>query len=48
MYYHGTQVVYVPHLLPFDFSLATLLLGEKLGAFGGGGEASHLPPLPHR
>ena len=36
MYYHSTQIVYVPHLLPLSFSLATILLGEKLGALGGG------------
>ena len=41
LYYHSTQIAYVPHLLPLSFSLATILLGEKLGAMGG-----KLPPWP--
>ena len=41
-YYNSTQIVYIPHLLPLSFSLATLLLVENLGALG---EASPCPPI---
>ena len=54
-YYHRTQIVYVPHLLPLSFSLSYSSFGGEAGCFGGGGGSfppAHPPsppPLPpHR